>query len=142
MIDDPRFSTPASRFENREAMENLIEEALQEQTTETWATILQTEDIAFAPINTLDKVMVDPQVVHNKSIITVKHSKYGEFKAIDNAIKVQGIEGEHTPPPLIGEHTEEVLKGILGYSDDKIRRLNEEAEKHSAELKSHVQRVL
>jgi Predicted acyl-CoA transferases/carnitine dehydratase len=142
MIDDPRFSTPTSRFENREAMENLIEEALQEQTTETWVAILQTEDIAFAPINTLDKVVLDPQVVHNKSIITLKHPKYGEFKAIDNAIKVQGTEGEHIPPPLIGEHTEEVLKGILGYSDDKIKSLNGEAEKHSAELKSHVQRVL
>ena len=143
MIDDTRFNTPAKRYENKEELESLIEEATKKETTETWEAIFEVEDIAFAPINSMDKALADPQIVHNKPVITVKHPKYGEIKNIDCAIKIPGdIEGEPLPPPMVGEHTEEVLKEILGYSDEKVKKLNEEAEKHSRELESHVRRTI
>ncbi len=141
-IDDPRFNTPAKRYENRMALERMIEEGLEKETTEVWQAIFEVEDIAGGPLNTMDKALADPQIVHNKAAITLEHPKYGKIQNTECPIKIlDAIEGEHTPPPLVGEHTEEVLKGIMGYSEDKIRRLNEEAEKHSEELKSHVQRI-
>jgi len=143
MIDDPRFNTPAKRYENKDELEKLIEEAIEKETTETWEAIFEVEDIAFASINTLDKALADPQIVHNKPVITLKHPEYGEIKNIDCPIKIAGgIEGKPLPPPVVGEHTEEVLREILGYSDEKIRKLNEEVEKHSRELESHVRRSI
>lgn len=143
MIDDPRFDTPAERYENKEELERLIEEATMKETTETWEAIFEVEDIAFAPINTLDKALSDPQIVHNKAVITLNHPKYGEIKNIDCAIKIPGgLGGDPLPPPMLGEHTGEVLREILSYSDEKIKKLNKEAEEHSRDLESHVRRTL
>lgn len=143
LIDDPKFNTPAKRYENKEELERLIEEGLMKEVTEAWQAIFEVEDIAGGPLNTMDKALADPQIIHNKAVITLEHPVYGKIQNIECPIKIRdAIEGEYTPPPLIGEHTEEVLKEILGYSEDKIRKLNAEAEKHSAELKSHVQRAI
>ncbi len=143
MIDDPKFNTPGKRYDNKEELEGLIEKATQKETMETWQTLAEVDDLPIGPINTLDKVLADPQVVHNKAAITMKHPKYGEILNIDCPIKIQdAVEGEHTAPPMIGEHTEEVLREILGYSEEKIKKLLEEAEKHSKELEAHVRRQL
>lgn len=143
LIDDPRFNTPAKRYENKKDLESLIEEGLMQETTETWLALFEAEDIAGGPLNTMDKALADPQIVHNKTVLTLEHPIYGKIQNIDCPVKIPGaIEGEYTPPPLIGEYTERVLNEILGYSEDKIRKLNAEAERHSAELKSHVQRAI
>jgi crotonobetainyl-CoA:carnitine CoA-transferase CaiB-like acyl-CoA transferase len=125
-------------------MQRLIEEATKKETTGAWEAIFEAEDIAFALVNTLDKALADPQIVHNDPVITLKHPKYGEIKNTACAIKfpLGGIEGEPLPPPMVGEHTEEVFKRILGYSDEKIKKINEETEKHSKELESHVRRSI
>ncbi len=143
LIDDPRFNTIAKRFDNREELNSILEEELQKEDSETWQELFQVEDMAVGPINTLDKALEDPQIIHNKSVITLEHPVYGKIRNIDSPIKIiDAIEGEYTPPPMLGEHNEEILKGILGYSDEKIKRINEEADKHAAELESHVRKIL
>ena len=143
VIDDPRFQTPTGRYENRGALEELLTEGLEQENVETWKALFEAEDILAGPLNTMDWALRDPQVIYNKTAITLEHPKYGKIQNMACPIKIEGaIEGEYTPPPLLGEHTEEVLKGILGYSDDKIKKMSEEAEKHSAELRAHVRRLV
>ena len=88
---------------------------------------MRIEDIACAPVLTLDKVIQDPQIVHNRTITTMQHATCGEIRGVECPIKMIGAaEEEHLAPPVLGQHTDEVLRGILGYSDERIRKLKEE----------------
>jgi crotonobetainyl-CoA:carnitine CoA-transferase CaiB-like acyl-CoA transferase len=129
MIEDPRFATVEKRFENKRELENLIEDGLREADTEAWLELMHLEDIAAGPVNTLDKAASDPQVVHNRTIVTLQHPICGEIRGIECPIRVRGAaEQDHLPPPTLGQHTKEILKELLGYSDEKIKALKQEEE--------------
>ncbi len=142
MIDDPRFKTQGDRMMNKRDMEKEIEEALVEADVETWIELMRVEDIPVGPVNTLDKVIKDPQVIHNKAVFEMEHPVYGKMRAVDCPIKMPGaISGEYTPPPVLGEHTDEVLKGILGYSDKKIAALKKEQDENAEEMQKHARKM-
>jgi crotonobetainyl-CoA:carnitine CoA-transferase CaiB-like acyl-CoA transferase len=127
MIADPRFISVEKRFENKEEMERLIEDGLRQADTEHWLRVMRSEDIAAGPVNTLDQAVKDPQVVHNGTIVTIKHPVLGEVRSIECPIKVSEVEAsDHFPPPTLGQHTEEVLEGILGYSKERVKALRQE----------------
>jgi crotonobetainyl-CoA:carnitine CoA-transferase CaiB-like acyl-CoA transferase len=140
MTEDPRFSTVVRRFEHKKDLEDLIEDGLSQGETKDWLDLMHVEDIAAAPINTLDRAVCDPQIVHNKTIITMHHQAYGKAKGIACPIRMPGVATRgHTPAPTLGENTIEVLKGLLGYSDERVARLKAEEDKRSA---SRVRRRL
>ncbi|MFC1819934.1 CaiB/BaiF CoA transferase family protein [Thermodesulfobacteriota bacterium] len=136
LIDDPRFNTYEKRFENKDALNAAVEEGLLEADSEDWLELMYAEDIPASPLNTLDKAMEDPQIKQNKPIFQMHHPIYGEMKAIDCPIKITGVdESEHIPPPVLGEYTEQVLKELLGYSDEKIAELKLEEEHATNEMR-------
>lgn len=139
IMHDPRFSTVEGRFKHKEELNNLIEENLMRVDKEDWLELMREEDISGAPVNNFEEVLRDPQIVHNKPVIKMNHPVAGEIKAIDCPIKMEGaISGEHSPPGFLGEHTEQVLKELLGYSEEKIEKLKQEEAKASRELVAHV----
>ena len=120
------------RFENKKELEDLIEDGLREADTEHWLEVMRMEDVAAAPVNSLDQTVKDPQVVHNQTIVSMEHPSLGEVKGIECPIKMDGEEArDHCPPPTLGQHTEEVLQGLLGYSAEKIAALRREQEELS-----------
>ncbi|MDM7998779.1 MAG: CoA transferase [Dehalococcoidia bacterium] len=129
MITDPRFSTVEKRFENKKGLEDLIEDGLREADTGHWLEIMRREDIAAGPVNSLDQTVKDPQVVHNQTIVSMKHPSLGEIRGIECPIKISGEETSgHMPPPTLGQHTEEVLRGVLGYTTEQIAAVRREQE--------------
>jgi crotonobetainyl-CoA:carnitine CoA-transferase CaiB-like acyl-CoA transferase len=129
MTADPRFISVEKRFENKKELEDLIEDSLCQADTEYWLELMRREDVAAGPVNTLDQAVNDQQVVHNQTIVTMKHPDLGEVKGIEFPIKMSGVQSDgHLPPPTLGQHTDEVLEGILGYSKEKIRALRREQE--------------
>lgn len=139
LIDDPRFADLAGRVKHRDELNKIIAELFLRERAEDWLELLRAEDIPTAPVNTVDKAMADPQVLHKNMVISVKHPLGGEVKMVGLPIKMPGsIEGENLSPPTLGQHTEEILSQLLGYNEEKIQQFREEYEKHAEELKHHL----
>ena len=134
IIDDPRFETFESRIEHREELEAIIAEAFLKERAEDWLEVLHMERIGAGPVNTLDKAAVDPQVVHRKMVVEMEHPLGGTIKHVGNPVKMPEIEDEYTAPPTLGQHDDEILRGLLGCSEERVRRLREEEERHAEEL--------
>jgi len=144
MIDDPRFSTGGQRLIHRDECNRIIEERLSEQDSEFWLELFKADDIAAGPIYTVDKVVEDPQVKEQGCILTMKHPLGGEIRLAGNPIKMPGSinPSEYLPPPTLGQHTDEVLAGLLGYSEEKIQRLKQEEKEHTEELATHIRKAI
>lgn len=143
LADDPRFKDLQARQEHRDELNAIIEEQMAKADADDWMEIFKVEDIAAAKVATLDEVAVDPQVLHQKMILTMEHSLGGEIKLAGNPIKIEGIkEEEFTPPPTLNQHQQQILSGLLGYSDEKIRKLREEESANTAQRLQHIQKVL
>ena len=141
LIDDPRFNTMEKRLSNKNELEKIMEGALLERDTEEWLELFDKHEILGGPINTLDKVEVNPQVIFNKTIINMDHPLCGPIKAVATPIHIKdSIDGTHEPPPTLGQHTDEVLKGLLGYSDEKIKSIKQDADEHTEKLGKHVKK--
>ena len=144
MIDDPRFSTQPARLQHKEEFDRLVQEKLMEAPAEDWLELMNTEDIAAAPVNTLDKAAVDPQVEHRHMVLELGHPLGGRVKLAGNPVKMPGSidDSDYSAPPTLGQHNYEVLGGILGYSKEKIDRLLEEGRAHIEELSQHLHKQL
>lgn len=142
MIDEPRFATAEGRLEHKEEINQTIEKALGKATAESWLELFRVEDIPGDLVKTLDEVVEDPQVVARNMVISLKHPN-GELKMVGNPIKMESIDEEgFQPPPLMGQHTLEVLSSLLGYSEKKVEKVMAEMEAHAEEAKSRVIKLL
>jgi crotonobetainyl-CoA:carnitine CoA-transferase CaiB-like acyl-CoA transferase len=126
LIDDPRFKDNAARITHRDELKALIVPAMRSRTTAEWIALLEPLGVPCGPINRLDQVFADPQVVHRGMRVEVPHPVAGTLPLVANPIKFSRTPLKYeVPPPLLGEHTDEVLRGVLGKSELEIQRLRE-----------------
>jgi CoA:oxalate CoA-transferase len=124
LADDPRFSTRASRLKNREELDRLLEEAFLKKTTDEWLDLFVKLEVPSGPINTVDKAVADPQVLLRDMVVEIDSPHVGKTKDVGSPVKVSGVDRvRYVYPPALGEHTEQILKTLLGYSADKIAGL-------------------
>jgi len=84
-------------------------------TYENLTKMLEAADIPCGPINTLDKVFTNPQVAAREMLVTMEHSTIGDLPLIGSPLKFSQTPVEYRlPPPRLGEHTEEILREVLG----------------------------
>ena len=96
------------------------------KTTAQWVTLLETMGVPCGPINKLDDVYNDPQVRHRGLKIDVPHPLAGSVPLVANPIKFSRTPIVYDmPPPLVGEHSDTVLREVLGKRDDEIASLRE-----------------
>lgn len=121
LINDPRFRTNKSRVENLDELEPIISEITKTKTTEEWVKILDSVGHPVGVINTIDKVVNDPQVLAREMIVEVEHPIAGKLKVAGNPIKMSLTPGFiEKPAPLLGQHTGDILKELLGWDEDLI----------------------
>lgn len=128
LISDERFSTNGQRTVNIEPLVEIMTEILSHKTSEEWIEILDKAEVPVSPINTIDKVMLNRQVLSRNMIVGVKDRRAGDLKIAGNPVKMSTIEEktDRFPAPEIGEHNDIILKEMLGYSEEEIARLKEE----------------
>ncbi len=122
---DPRFSTNPARVEHRAELEPLLEALFAERTTAEWAALLNEHAVPCGPVYRISDIARDPQVVARKSILEVRHPKAGSVRMFGPPVRSLHELGTSTPPPLLGEDTDEVLAS-LGYRADQVERLHRE----------------
>jgi crotonobetainyl-CoA:carnitine CoA-transferase CaiB-like acyl-CoA transferase len=121
---DPRFKANADRMQNRLALKELLESSLRKKSRMEWTPLMIAAGIPAGPINSLDDVFVDEQVVACKLVETVEHPVLGMLKQVGLPIKLAATaQGSvRSAPPMLGQHTEEVL-AAYGLSPEAVREL-------------------
>lgn len=124
---DPRFARNAERVAHREELMALVADVFATRTTAEWLARLQAHGVPATPILTVDRVLADPQVHHRQMVVELRHPRFGPLPTLGTPLKVDGSLGVRvTPPPGLGEHTDEVLGGLLKYSAARIAELRRE----------------
>jgi crotonobetainyl-CoA:carnitine CoA-transferase CaiB-like acyl-CoA transferase len=125
LAEDPRFVRNALRVQNRDALMPILEAEFRKRTTAEWLARLEAEGVPCGPIYTVDQVLTDPQIAARNMLVHVQHPLIGDLPVLGNPVKVADAEERFDPPPLLGQHTEEVLREVLGYSKEKVAALRE-----------------
>ena len=121
---DPRFATNGKRVENRAEITRLIQEIFGRKTTAEWLELLQSAGVPNGPINNLAQVFEEPQVKARGVKIEMDHAAAGKLPLVASPMRFSATPLEYRlAPPLLGEHTDAVLRGLLGKSDAEIARL-------------------
>jgi crotonobetainyl-CoA:carnitine CoA-transferase CaiB-like acyl-CoA transferase len=85
---------------------------------------MQREGVPAAPINTVDRVVADPQVLLRQMVVDLEHPKLGTVRTLGTPIRAAGApDFRPAPPPALGEHTEPVLRELLGYPAERVEEL-------------------
>jgi formyl-CoA transferase len=126
-LEDARFASNPKRVENRNVLLPLIDEMFAQKTCDEWMDILVEAAIPCGPVNNMQHLFSDPQVIHRNMIAEVPHPTIGTLRLAGIPIKYSDTPGRiRLHPPLLGEHTNEILKGVLGYSTEKINELKKQ----------------
>jgi crotonobetainyl-CoA:carnitine CoA-transferase CaiB-like acyl-CoA transferase len=124
LVDDPRFADNDGRRDHREELIPILEDVFRTRSGEEWLRLLAEAGVPCGPISTLNRVFADPQVAARNMVVEMDHPKVGRYRSIGNPVKTPALpEGPFEPPPMHGQHTEDVLGEVLGYSPERIEEL-------------------
>ena len=126
LTDDHRFATNSDRVTNRDALRPLIADLLAAETTATWLARFAEADVPAGPINDLAAAFGSPQVAAREMVTVVEHPVLGTLRQVAPPFQLHATPATvRTPPPLLGEHTDEVLHE-LGFDPADVERLRRE----------------
>ena len=124
---DERFHYNPDRVANRELLEGMLSELFATRPAEAWTAALLAAGVPSGSVNELPDVFADPQVLARDMLIEVEHPSLGTLKQTGFPFKFSRTRAEaRRHPPLLGEHTDEVLRSVLGYRQAEIERLRGE----------------
>ncbi|MCK6383027.1 MAG: CoA transferase [Rhodocyclaceae bacterium] len=127
LADDARFASNPARVAHRAALIPLLDPILRSRTTQDWVGALETAGVPCGPINRLNEVFEDPQVRHRGLRIDLPHPTAGSVPQVASPIRLSATPGEcASPPPLLGQHTREILREWLGLPDAELARLRDD----------------
>ncbi|MBS1249044.1 MAG: Acetyl-CoA:oxalate CoA-transferase [Chloroflexi bacterium] len=125
--DDPRFETNGQRLTNRDALIETLSKILVTRDAGDWLADLKKAGLPCGPINTIPDVFAHPQAEARNLAIETDHPTAGTVQLTGFPYKLSQTPAQaHQPPPMLGEHAEEILTKELGYSVDEVSKLREQ----------------
>jgi crotonobetainyl-CoA:carnitine CoA-transferase CaiB-like acyl-CoA transferase len=126
-FDDPKYDSQPGRWEDREIINRRLNEILGENTSEYWLAQLEEKRIPCAPVNRFSQALSDEQVLHRNMVVELQHPNGKSTRGPGNPIKLsRNNEESFTAAPAVGQDTDEVLSGILGYDEAMIAELKDQ----------------
>ena len=127
LAEDERFQKNSSRVKFRDVLVPEVAGIMKTKTTEQWLVDLNQRGIPCGPVNTLDQVFADPQVQHREMQQSLVHPTAGHVASVANPIRLSATPVEYRQaPPLLGQHTDQVLRSLLDMDEDRIEALHKE----------------
>jgi len=124
LLEDARFSTNAARVENRRLVTDTLAPVMLGQTTAWWVDRLEAAKIGCGPINTIEQVFADPQVKARGVLVEMTRPDGGTVQVVANPVRLSETPADYRiAPPALGQHTDEVLSGLLGLGADELADL-------------------
>lgn len=121
LASDERFATNPMRVKHRDILVPILTEMVKTRTRQEWITLLEAAGVPCGPINKLDEVFANPQVVARGMRIDTPHPTAGKVDLAASPMKLSATPARHDiPPPLLGQHTDEILHDLLGYDPQRI----------------------
>jgi formyl-CoA transferase len=126
LSDDPRFADPTARWENRAALNRIVEEWTGTRTKHEAMRLLAEAGVPCGAVQDTGEVLADPQLKAREMIVDVDYPARGTYQTVGCPVKMSESPVSVTRPPLLGEHTAEVLGALCGVDPDEVKRLREE----------------
>ena len=123
LLEDPRYQTPHSRFENRDTLDPIIAAWAAEHTKQEAMDILAKADVPAGALLDTDDITNDPQYQERGMIVEVEHHQLGKLKVPGFAPRLSENHIDYTTSPKLGEHNNEIYGGVLGLSDAELEEL-------------------
>jgi formyl-CoA transferase len=122
---DERFSTNSARVQNRKVLYPILKPIFLEKSVNDWLLLIG-DQFPCGPINSFEQVFSMPHVKEREMLVEMQHPTIGALPLVGSPLKMGGTPVSYRlPPPLIGEHTEEILTKVLGLTSEKITELRE-----------------
>jgi len=119
-----KFATNSARVQNREEIIALLASIFKMASVAEWLEKLDKAEIPCGPINNFEQVFSMPQVKEREMLVQMEHPTIGALPLVGSPLKMSATPVEYRiPPPLMGEHTEDILMDVLGYSNEKVKEL-------------------
>ncbi|NEX60509.1 CaiB/BaiF CoA transferase family protein [Noviherbaspirillum galbum] len=123
---DERFATNPMRVRHRSTLVPLLAEMVRRKTKQEWISLLETAGVPCGPINNLDEVFDNPQVQARGLRVDLPHPSGGKVKLVGSPMRMSATPPAYDrPPPLLGEHTADVLRDLLGKDEQEIASLRQ-----------------
>jgi CoA:oxalate CoA-transferase len=127
LIENSRFKTNPMRTQYVKELIPILEVEFQKKTTKEWVTLLGAADLPHSPINNIQEICEDPNIQYRRMLVEMEQPGVGKVRIAGSPIHLSETPGEvYSPAPLLGQHSEEILKDVLGYSKEAIDQLQRE----------------
>lgn len=124
---DPRFATNKARVEAQDALRPFLIDRLRTKPCQAWIAALRDAGVPCGAVRDLQQVLADPQLLERAMVVAMDHPAAGPIKVLGTPVKLWGTPGSlRTPPPRLGQHTDEVLAKDVGLSAEEIEALRRE----------------
>ncbi|MEM7750691.1 MAG: CoA transferase [Pseudomonadota bacterium] len=124
LLNDPRFATNKDRVENRQALLDILTEVFATKPRDYWVEQIQAAGLPAGPVRPLSEAMESPEVIEAGLLQTLNHPTAGDIRLMRSPIKLANTEDKpDSPPPLLGQHTDDVLRDVLEANDETLASL-------------------
>lgn len=124
--EDPKFCNNQARVENRDELIKILSDILSTNTSNYWMDLFEGAPFPVGPINKMREVFEDPHVKHIGLVKTLDHPTGGNIRVVGPPVRYsEAANTARSAPPLLGQHTDEVLRDLLNYDETKINALRE-----------------